>query len=162
MINKLTNINRRFGTFNLPGILSDIDGVVYRGSEAIPGSANVIKSILKPFKHPINFPLYPDSSKALRLPFTLLTNGGGEPEQRRADYINDKLFKNDEEMEDKNLITKEDIILCHSPFSQPSLVNQYKDSFVLVSGLGDIIEVADTLYGYNKAIDIEELLALFP
>jgi len=42
------------------------------------------------------------------------------------------------------------------------MVEKYKDSFVLVSGLGNIVEVADTHYGYNKAIDIEELFAIYP
>ena len=42
------------------------------------------------------------------------------------------------------------------------MVEKYKDSFVLVSGLGDIVEVADTHYGYNKAIDMAELFAIFP
>ena len=70
---KAVAYNKRFRILNLPGILSDIDGVVYRGGEAIPGSANVIRSIYKPFEHP-------ESPRALLLPFTLLTNGGGEPE----------------------------------------------------------------------------------
>ena len=41
------------------------------------------------------------------------------------------------------------------------MVEIYKDKWVLVSGLGDMIQVAKE-YGYQKAIDIEELFALYP
>ena len=107
-----TSRSKIFRPLALPGILSDIDGVVYRGGEAIAGSDKVIRSIYKPFAH-LERP-----SKRFTLPFTLLTNGGGEPEQKRADYINHKLFKDD----GANFITKDDIILCHTPFSQESMV----------------------------------------
>ena len=50
---------------------------------------------------------------------------------------------------------------CHTPFSDPSFLDQYQDSFVLVSGLGKMIEISQD-YGYKKAIDIEELFALYP
>ena len=41
------------------------------------------------------------------------------------------------------------------------MLDKYSESFVLVSGLGSILEVAN-FYGYKKAIEIEELLALYP
>ena len=44
---------KRFSRLQLPGILSDIDGVVYRGAFPIKGSDRVIKSIFKPFYHPL-------------------------------------------------------------------------------------------------------------
>jgi hypothetical protein len=53
------------------------------------------------------------------------------------------------------------MILCHSPFRQESLVQEYAEKYVLVSGIGRMIDLAK-LYGYKKAIDIEELFALYP
>jgi hypothetical protein len=41
------------------------------------------------------------------------------------------------------------------------MVSRYRDSFIVVSGLGRCVEVAN-LYGYNKAIDIMEVYAMFP
>jgi hypothetical protein len=53
------------------------------------------------------------------------------------------------------------MILCHTPFRSEKLVREYHDKYVLVSGLGKMIELAE-MYGYRKAIDIEELFALYP
>ena len=53
------------------------------------------------------------------------------------------------------------MILCHSPFREEKMVKEYGDKYVLVSGLGKMIEIAKE-YGYRKAIDIEELFALYP
>lgn len=53
------------------------------------------------------------------------------------------------------------MISCHTPFSDEALVEEYKDEFILVSGLGRVLEVALS-YGYRRALDIEELFALFP
>jgi hypothetical protein len=47
------------------------------------------------------------------------------------------------------------------PLKQRELVDQYEDKYVLVSGLGKMIELAK-LYGYRKAVDIEELLSIYP
>ena len=54
------------------------------------------------------------------------------------------------------------MIMCHTPFSDPEFMSQYKDEFVVVSGLGRMIDVAERTYGYQKAVDVEELFALFP
>ena len=42
------------------------------------------------------------------------------------------------------------------------MLDEYKDQFVLVSGLGRMIDVAHATYGYKKVIEIEELFSLFP
>jgi hypothetical protein len=51
--------------------------------------------------------------------------------------------------------------MCHTPFRGGELVDRYGSQYVLVSGLGKMLELAG-LYGYSKAIDIEELFALYP
>ena len=79
---------RRFSTrLKVPGILSDIDGVVRRGGTKIPGSAEVVKSVLSP----INY-----NGQQFQIPFTLLTNGGGVPESERAMSTNTVLFSKEE------------------------------------------------------------------
>lgn len=40
-------------------------------------------------------------------------------------------------------------------------MKEYGSKYVLVSGLGRMIDIAEK-YGYTKAIDIEELFAIFP
>ncbi len=57
----------------LPAILSDIDGVVYRGGQQIGNSRRVIHALL-------NQEVGPRQT----IPFALLTNGGGIPEEERA------------------------------------------------------------------------------
>ena len=58
-------------------------------------------------------------------------------------------------------LSGEEIIMCHTPFREEELVSRYGSQYVLVSGLGKMLELAG-LYGYSKAIDIEELFALYP
>lgn len=89
------------------------------------------------------------------MPFTLLTNGGGILEKERAHKINTALA------DDSSPIDASNLILCHTPLSDPKFVDKYRDSFVVVSGLGNVLDVA-LHYGYKKAIDILELYALFP
>lgn len=122
---------------------------MYRGGAEIGNSSKVISSLL--------------SSKVLdnrfKIPFSLLTNGGGVTEWERAEVVNK--ITGLEIKADGQKVQEDDIIVCHSPFRGSDLVNQYKDKFVLVSGLGKVLDVA-RYYGYKKAIDIEELFALYP
>jgi len=46
------------------------------------------------------------------------------------------------------LISEKEMIMCHTPFSDPEFMDQYKDQFVVVSGLGRMIDVAEGTYGY--------------
>jgi ribonucleotide monophosphatase NagD (HAD superfamily) len=64
----------------LPAILSDIDGVLYRGSKLIKGSDIALRTLLK--YHSFGY------GRGAHLPFSLLTNGGGVPEAERADVVN--------------------------------------------------------------------------
>lgn len=70
----------------LPGIISDIDGVLVRGKTPISRSAAALKYIRSPLNHLING----GSSfvSASPIPFTCLTNGGGMLEANKAISIN--------------------------------------------------------------------------
>jgi ribonucleotide monophosphatase NagD (HAD superfamily) len=64
----------------------DIDGVILRGSLIIGNSDKMVKEMRAP-----------RDETGLRLPFTLLTNGGGFTEERKAEEINKKLHLNMED-----------------------------------------------------------------
>ena len=58
------------------------------------------------------------------MPFALLTNGGGVPEEERAQLVN-KIIGLKKESEDDRVLQGQDMILCHSPFRQEALVREY-------------------------------------
>lgn len=131
------NPSKVFSTTNtkirVPAILSDIDGVVYRGGHEIGNSKKVIKALLNQNV---------ENHKGLKVPFALLTNGGGIPESERAKYVNKIIGLDKEDQGKVRVLEGQDMILCHSPFREEHLVENYKDKFVLVSGLGRMIELA--------------------
>lgn len=49
----------------LPGIVSDIDGVLYKGATPIDSTTPALQKVLAP------------NEAGAHIPFTLLTNGGG-------------------------------------------------------------------------------------
>ena len=69
----------------LPAVLSDIDGVLYRGGRVIAGSSQATQRLIKPFV------MQPSNSK-VSLPFSLITNGGGDTEKARTDLVNKRMF----------------------------------------------------------------------
>jgi len=134
----------------LPAILSDIDGVVYRGGKLIARSDNALSRVLSSKFGP---------QQQSKLPFALLTNGGGVLEGERAKYINNIVYGSEEGLSEEVRLTAEKMILCHSPLK--TLVPKYGDKFVLITGYGDTTKVAQD-YGFTKAINCYEMLALNP
>ncbi|KAI9318941.1 HAD-like domain-containing protein [Dichotomocladium elegans] len=108
----------------------DIDGVLIKGKRTIPEARRALQQ------------LNGDNSKGRRVPFVLLTNGGGVTEAAKAEQISQML-----DVE----ILPEQVILSHSPMQ--SLVPMYKDKTVLVVGGKDraCYEVARR-YGFNKVV----------
>jgi hypothetical protein len=51
------------------------------------------------------------------------------------------------------------LILCHTPLKE--LKPEYNDSFILVSGTGQIIDICQE-YGFKKAIHVDEVFAMCP
>ncbi len=91
----------------------------------------------------------------VRVPFVLLTNGGGVPEHERAEVVNRVLGLTDERVR----IQGDEMILCHTPFKR--LLPEYKDELIMVGGLHKPVEVAHH-YGFTKVIDILEYSSVFP
>ena len=69
------------------------------------------------------------------VPIALLTNGGGIPEDERAEVVNRILG-----LKGEDKIQGEDMILCHTPFKR--LVPEYENDLVMVGGLHKPVEVA--------------------
>lgn len=73
----------------------------------------------------------------------MLTNGGGIPEGEKAEDINRRLgFDIQNNPEGRLKLTSDHMFLCHTPLSDPRIVDEYKDKYVLVSGFYDELRVA--------------------
>ncbi len=83
----------------------------------------------------------------------MLTNGGGAIEHHRAKYFNNIVWGRDEG------IAGEQLILCHTPLKD--LVSQYADQFILVGGMGKVVDICHA-YGYKNVVHVEEILAMCP
>ena len=152
-------LNRGFGLrrvsskISLPVLGIDIDGVLRRGWNPLPGALeaiNILKtplSLLSPSK-------FGSLDPSIRIPFRLLSNGGGDPEIIKANELN-KLLK----LEEEKVLEERDLILCHTPIRQ--IAHQYRDKYVLVSGQGDTLSVMLN-YGFNKIITVDEYSSFFP
>ena len=136
------------GLIRLPGIVSDLDGVLIKGeSHQIPGAPAVLKKILA--KH---------GKTGKQIPFTFLTNGGFRTEQSKAAKLNKVLFGD----EKAGLVTEEHVIQSHTIFKDEKLLSRYQNKFVLVDCVApNVIEIAAN-YGYKKLISLKELFALWP
>ncbi|SCU92920.1 LAMI_0E12574g1_1 [Lachancea mirantina] len=99
----------------------DIDGVLLRTKTPIPGASEALKLLQKE-----------------KIPFILLTNGGGTLEEQRAAFISDTLGVP---------LSPLQIIQSHTPFKQ--LVPKYEK--VLAVGSATVREVAET-YGFKNVV----------
>ena len=132
----------------LPAVLSDIDGVLYRGARPIPGSQWATQRLVRPFATPTG---------EVSLPFSLLTNGGGDTETERTKLVNSRMW--DAPQQAASLLKPCQMICCHTPLRK--IVPKLADKFVLVTGCGNSLKVCHE-YGFAKAIHAEELFALAP
>ena len=136
----------------LPGILSDIDGVVHRGYKVIPGSDRAIKTLLREHRTA--------DGQVARVPFVLVTNGGGYRETNFAKSLNNMVFGSDApQPAGQHIFQANQLVECHTPLR--TLLPAYHDKFVLVAGYKETIEAVHD-YGFKKAIHSEELLGLWP
>jgi ribonucleotide monophosphatase NagD (HAD superfamily) len=144
----------------MPAIACDIDGVILRGCLIIGNSNKMIQELLAP-RHITSESDSQKSSETTskkNLPFTLLTNGGGFVEERKAEEINAKLhFEGDKQLK----LNHTHIIQCHTPLREKALVDQYKGKYVLVCGYDEVLNAAIS-YGYDRAIHVDELAAVYP
>lgn len=105
----------------------DIDGVLLRSKTPIPGAAEALR-------------LLHDN----KVPFILLTNGGGQLEKDRVEFISDAL----------NVpISPLQIVLSHTPYK--GLVNRYDR--ILAVGTPSVRKVAED-YGFKDVVHPNDIL----
>ncbi|KAJ2556521.1 hypothetical protein EV175_001953 [Coemansia sp. RSA 1933] len=118
----------------------DIDGVLVRGKQALDEGKRALAM------------LNGDNALGKRIPFVLLTNGGGVPEEEKAADISDRLGVE---------IRADQIILAHSPMQ--SLVAEYADKHVLiVGGAGRRCADIARMYGFNNVSTPNDVVAWQP
>ncbi|KAJ1833754.1 hypothetical protein LPJ63_002513 [Coemansia sp. RSA 2711] len=92
-------------------VVFDIDGVLVRGQQTIDEARGALRMLAG------------DNRLGLRIPFALLTNGGGVSEAAKAEQLSRKLDAQ---------ISADQIILAHSPMK--ALARTYADKHVLIAG----------------------------
>ncbi|EJS42833.1 YKR070W [Saccharomyces arboricola H-6] len=99
----------------------DIDGVLFRGKKPIPGASDSLKLLSQN-----------------KIPYILLTNGGGLSEKARADFISSQLDVD---------VSPLQVVQSHTPYK--SLVNKY--SRILAVGTPSVRKVAQD-YGFHDVV----------
>lgn len=120
----------------------DIDGVLLRSSTPIPGAAESL-SLLQQKK----------------IPFILLTNGGGKTEEQRVQDINRKLSL-------PQPLETSQIVQSHTPlrdFASIKTQEKYKHKTVLVcGGDGDRSRLAAESYGFTNVLTPADIYTAYP
>ncbi|KAI1845095.1 hypothetical protein JX266_008642 [Neoarthrinium moseri] len=110
----------------------DIDGVLLKGTKPIPGARQTIKML-----------------QDKKVPFILLTNGGGLTEKDHVAKLNLRLGL---ELDEKQFVQS------HTPFYD--LVPKYKNKTILaLGGHGQNIRKLAHAYGFEKVLTSSDLLA---
>ncbi|CAN2391098.1 cat eye syndrome [Pristimantis euphronides] len=118
------------------GLLFDIDGVLVRGRNPIPGAAEAFRTLQ-------------DGSGRLAVPVVFVTNAGNCQRQERAAEVSRVLGTE---------ISADQVILSHSPLR---MFRQFHDKCVLVSGQGQVDDIAKDL-GFRNTVTIEAVRRAYP
>lgn len=115
-------------------ILPSIDGVLLRSSAPLPGASQALSYL-----------------QAERIPFILLTNGGGKSEEERVEDLQHKL----QVSLDTSLVVQ-----SHTPFAE---LKHLHDKTVLVAG-GDYdkCQLVAQKYGFKNAVTPGDLVIAYP
>jgi HAD superfamily hydrolase (TIGR01456 family) len=135
----------------LPAIVTDIDGVLIREKNAIPGSADGIRFLKTPLNE-IDADRFSGMSECL--PFVCLTNSGLGTEKEKAETVSKKLALKDHEK-----IDSEEMIVNFTPLRK--VIQEYKDKLVMLVGEKNLDGLADNL-NLKRYITDEEFCTLFP
>ncbi|KAH8723497.1 cat eye syndrome critical region protein 5 precursor [Phaeosphaeriaceae sp. PMI808] len=112
----------------------DIDGVLVRSSDALPRAQKALSYL-----------------QSQRIPFILLTNGGGKHESERVADLSDKLGVS---------IDTSMFVQSHTPFAD---MDHYKNKTVMVvGGEADKCRVVAEAYGFKTVITPADILAAYP
>ncbi|XP_075458532.1 haloacid dehalogenase-like hydrolase domain-containing 5 isoform X1 [Ascaphus truei] len=131
--------HRRFGV-SAPqpsfGLLFDIDGVLVRGRNPIPGAAEAFGKLVL-------------GDGRLAVPVVFVTNAGNCVRQARAEELSVVLGVE---------VSSDQIILSHSPLQ---MFHEFHNKRVLVSGQGPVEEIAKDL-GFENVVTIDALRTAYP
>uniref|UniRef100_A0A8D0EWR5 Haloacid dehalogenase-like hydrolase domain-containing 5 n=1 Tax=Strix occidentalis caurina TaxID=311401 RepID=A0A8D0EWR5_STROC len=117
------------------GFLFDVDGVLVRGSQAVPAARQAFRRLV-------------DSGGRLRVPVVFLTNAGNCLRSAKARELSQAL----------GLQVPAQVILSHSPLR---LFSQFHQKCMLVAGQGPVEENAHNL-GFKHVVTIEALRKAYP
>ncbi|KAM9638757.1 haloacid dehalogenase-like hydrolase domain-containing 5 isoform 2-T2 [Morphnus guianensis] len=118
------------------GFLFDVDGVLVRGSQAVPAARQAFRRLA-------------DGSGRLRVPVVFLTNAGNCLRAAKAQELSQALGLQ---------VSPEQVILSHSPLR---LFSQFHQKCMLVAGQGPVEENAQNL-GFKHVVTIEALRKAYP
>jgi HAD superfamily hydrolase (TIGR01456 family) len=117
------------------GVVFDVDGVLLRGKKPIPGARKALEELHQ-----------------LKIPFAIMTNGGGYPEEKKAKQISDIIG-----------FEIPSSILCMSHTPMRSLVKKHGNDLVLTVGKDcDELSAVMKSYGFKNAITVGQLHGHFP
>jgi HAD superfamily hydrolase (TIGR01456 family) len=115
------------------GVVMDIDGVIYRSHQLIPGADTAVQHLV-----------------TLRIPFLFMTNGGGKSEAEKAAELSELL---------KCPIQPSQVLMAHSPMRL--LVPAFGQQRVVVVGSPHCATIARE-YGFRRAMSIEQFQCEHP
>ncbi|XP_041441228.1 haloacid dehalogenase-like hydrolase domain-containing 5 isoform X2 [Xenopus laevis] len=118
------------------GLLFDIDGVIVRGKNPIPGAAEAFKKLV-------------GRDGRMTVPVVFVTNAGNCVRQTRAMELTKVLGVE---------VLPEQVILSHSPLR---MFQQFHDKCVLMSGQGPVDEIARD-QGFQNVVTINDLRMAYP
>lgn len=116
----------------------DIDGVLLHGNNLIPESRRVLDL------------LNGDNELGIKIPYILLTNGGGKTETARTEQLSDLLG---------TPISIDQFIQSHTPMQA---LAEYYDNVLVVGGEGYTARAAAEAYGFKNVVVPKDILAWDP
>ena len=116
----------------------DIDGVLVHGTEPI----NEAKEALKM--------LNGDNELGIKIPYILLTNGGGKTEESRCEQLSNIL---------DSPISVDQFIQSHTPMQA---LSEYYDTVLVCGGEGFRVRAAAENYGFKRVVHPKDILAWDP
>ncbi|DAA77773.1 TPA_exp: Uncharacterized protein A8136_6319 [Trichophyton benhamiae CBS 112371] len=116
----------------------DIDGVLVHGKKLIPEAARVMEV------------LNGDNELGIKLPYILLTNGGGKTESARVDELSGIL---------KSPISTEQFIQSHTPMQA---LSEYYDTVLVCGGEGFKVRQVAEDYGFKTVVHTKDIQAWDP
>lgn len=139
----------------IPAIVSDIDGVLILGSTPIQQGTQSIKILQRSLGEidPTKF----GASEKMKIPFLLLTNGGGETEDTFTEKIN-RIHSLG--ADSSSYIRKEQLILNYTPLKQ-IIKEQSAEKIILLAGSNNPAVIADYA-GAKMYITVSEYLKIYP